>query len=573
MQLPQVKGAAMNTRGLIAGIRRRCLRIVANMAAVALLAQGTAAAQDTSLYLRPEPLPRVALLIGASSYSSLVPLKNIPRDVDAIYTALDALGFDDILVVSDPCLIDVYNALDALDQRVMQRAPDGGAIVWVFIAGHGAMAGHDQFVLPVEFRPESLNGAEAHEVAVSTAYIQERLEKLLAGAGVVVVDACRTTFGDSIAAAQQRRPAARSPSCNGAGTLVWRKLGSPAPVEAISYRRDVQRARVGIGYSTRPGAEAPEAANPNDPGAYINALSAALKAPYPMVPNVFSSAYDDVLDGAARDHYRARPDFRNVNLYPHYLRSPQNQIDLELEDWKNTIEVGEKSPQTVAQYVKIHSNGDFLRPALRWLKARPQPAQSPGLTPMDSAAHEELTFVINAARPVRVQRYPADGVRQLSEQRSLRNERIVIDREGWGRLDRATADRPRYVRVESLVANPAELPGFWAADDVLDVTACIDAQADLPALARCLSEQPRSQWFPAARQVVNVLAVEAESGTANEASDTPQQQLAFRRALTVQQALGKIGVGYAQSRIHVVPGSFAPARQGRLLVKLSQTRE
>lgn len=564
----------MNTQDLTAGIRRRSLRIVANMAAVVLLALGKAAvAQDASPYLRPEPLPRVALLIGASNYSSLVPLKNIPRDIDAMYASLDALGFDDILVVSDPCLVDVYNALDALDQRVMQRAPDGGAIVWVFIAGHGAMAGHDQFVLPVEFRAESLNSAEAHEVAVSTAYIQERLEKLFAGAGVVVVDACRTTFGDSIAAAQQQRPAARSPSCNGAGTLVWRKLGNPAPVESISYRRDVQRARVGVGYSTRPGAEAPEAANPNDPGAYINALSAALKAQYPMVPNVFSSAYDDVLDGTARDHYRARPDFRNVNLYPHFLRSPQEQIDLELKDWKNTIEVGEKNPQTVAQYVKIHSNGDFLRPALRWLKARPQPAESPGLTPMDSAAREEPTFVVNAARAVRVQRYPANGVRQLSEQRSLRNERIVIDREGWGRLDRVAGDQPRYVRVESLIANPAELPGFWAADDVLDVTACVDAQTDLPVLARCLSGRPRPQWVPGARQVVNVLAVESESGTTSEASDTPQQQLAFRRALAVQQALGEIGVGYAQSRIHVVPASFAPALQGRLLVKLSQTRE
>lgn len=538
-------------------------RLLGNIAGLGLLAAQAipVAAQPAPAHLTPEPLPRLALLIGASSYTGLPPLSNVPRDVDALYAALDTLGFGDILVVKDPCLVDIYDALTALENRTRELAPDGGATVWIFVAGHGMAdrSGH-QYLMPVEFAEPQLATSEPHEIAAPITYLEERLEAVLSGAGIVVVDACRSKveIPDSITAADEDDA---TPTCPRRGSQAWLKRSNPPPVERIGYATDVQRARVGVAYSTRPGTEAPEAGDPERPGTYVNALASALGGTKPQIPDIFFDAYDDVTDSAQRDFYKTRPDYRPQSLRYAWLRTlTETEAQKNAADWQELLAAGASNPDTVKEFVKTHSTSEYLRPALRWLKQRDQLAPPPIVALDDDT--QTLQMRVTRSLSVPVLRHPVTGVRQPQELRSLRNEKLIVEREGWARLANASAQQPRYVRLESLVDDPADLPAFWTSD-TLDVTACLDRAGDL---AACIGELPRDALQPRAGERLNVLAVESERAE-NRASPS---RTAFDRAFAVQRALAGLGIDYARSRIRAMPHSFAPAAAGRVLLKRSR---
>lgn len=535
--------------GLLAGL---CLLAAAG---------GPVAAQPADPYLTPEPLPRLALLLGASRYAALPELRNVPRDVDVLYAALDDLGFSDILVVTDPCLEDIHAALTALENRIRLLAPDGGATVWVFAAGHGAMDSHDQYLIPVEFDARQLADNEIHEVALPSEYIEDRLEQTFAGAGVVVVDACRTPFvqPDANAAAS-----AAAPGCARRGSLVWRKLSQAAPVERIGYAGKVQIARVGVAYSTRPGAEAPEAGDAERPGTYINALASALRAPDPKAADVFRKAYETVTASANQTHYRTEPDFRPKALGDAWLRAPGDaRASTNAEIWRNVLAVGPSNPDTVRQFVANDSASEYLRPALRWLRDHDPPAAQQ-VTVVRRGHTATVELHIDRSSDVTILSNPTPGVPQAQQRRSLRDERLIVDRFGWGRLVNAPAATPRFIDLKSIVNDPADLPAFWGSTDVIDVSGCFEGDR----LDGCLAALPQAQLRPQPGERVNVLAVESSTSDGGPPSST-----AFQRAFAVQQALDRLGIAYARSRIRVVPGSFAPSSTGRVLVKRSHPKE
>ncbi len=536
-------------------------------AVAALLASIAAVAKPAAQYLTPEPLPKIAVLIGASRYSNLPELKNVPKDIDSLYDALNDLGFGDILVVSNPCLEDIKEAINALENRVMQLAPDGGAIVWVFLAGHGAMdTGHNQYLIPVNFDRMQLANHDYYQVAQLTAGFEEALKKVYAGAGLVVVDACRTPFPSDGSSVEAPVELAEVGKCKEHGSLTWRKLSNLPFAERIGYVKTVQFARVGTAYSTRPGAEAPEVGDPSQPGTYVNALVGALRGATPQIPDIFTEAFEKVTTSANKAYYPIEPDFRPKALRGAWLGALSESKQKENEAlWISVLTAGEHNPETVRRYVETNSTSEYLRSALRWLRDRDLLAAAQQVTIVDGGRDETLGMRITESRRVSINRHPVEGVRQASVQRSLQNELIVVEQSGWGRLASASGDQPRYIRLESLVNDSSGLPSYWEHVDVLDATECI---VERGGTTLCLAQLLQINTQHLAHTRLNVLAVEAAQGIDG---DSPSS-VAFRQAFEVQRALDELGVAYSRSRIRIVPSAFAPAVAGRVLMRVSNLK-
>lgn len=513
---------------------------------------------DDAKYLVPELLPKVALLIGTQDYSYLDPLPNIGTDVDTLRKAFDNLGFTDILVVTNPCQRDIYDAIDMLAQRVRTVAPDGGATVVVFFAGHGYMKGYDQYVIPKEFDARLLGTYEDFQIATPVSLIEDKLETLMVGAGIVIVDACRTTLpaqGENSTDAQQQ------PECT-RGTAVWVKESS-AQVVRIGAQAPQQIAYVALAYSTRPGKQAAAFLEAGKPSSYVAALTVELEGNEPVVPDLFARAYNAIRNSPEKDLYPLQPVFQPNGLVRAYLHDDPVDVQKQTTRWHQALSLGNASRSVVENYVKAYPTGKFLRAALLWLKDHPALLPAAPVIPGKFKTMEVPQFVRALPRGLVLRKFPVDvavGARVSQEREVLLRG---SDRRGeWMEVVDEAAQELRFVRVDDLGLRAPDVPSFWSQDDTSDVTGCTERGVKA---ADCLVSFG-NRITPIASEMVNVLSVEDPDADAPE--DFPSA-VAFGRALEIQLALGDLGVPLAQTTMNVVPRSFAPALSGRVLVKIS----
>jgi hypothetical protein len=518
------------------------------------------AAQPIESFLLPEPLPRLALLVGMSDYENLVDLSNVPSELDSLEVELDRLGFSEIFVVKNPCLAKVYDAIDAFDARISELAPDGGAIVWTFIAGHGAMSSHDQYVVATDFHMDHLVGNKPHQIALPTAYLEDNLRSRRVGAGVIAIDACRSQFAGLSAFVTQSRPSADMSTCPGM-TQVWRKRSQTPAVDRIGYVTPRQFGRLAVVYSVRPGSETTFDNDPARLSAYVGEIVTALRASDVMIPGVFESAYENLMTLPVRSFYATELDIRLKGIKDTRLDGRADAVSAQkhAQTWRETLEVGETNPHTVEIFVKDNPTSDYLRPALRWLKQRAPRLVAPDVVVVEGRDGEALLHVTTRESIV-VYKYPVNDLPQPTISRRLDGLELSSVRPGWARIASAREGEPQFVPLKPRADDPAELQEFWKNAPVVDLTDCVNEAKTMDGcLARLLAElKPDGQ-----REVVNVLALEPTR-------DSPAPLTsAFDRALAVQRALDRLGIPYARSRIHVQPAAFAPLWSGRTIARKS----
>lgn len=127
--------------------------------------------------------PRVALVIGNSTYQNVALLPNPVNDATDVSASLTRLGFD-VRTLKNAGYDDMRRALLDFGRRAR-----GAELAVVYFAGHGIQMGGDNWLIPVDavlatdqdIRNEAI-GLETVSATVSTA------KKL----GLVILDACRT---------------------------------------------------------------------------------------------------------------------------------------------------------------------------------------------------------------------------------------------------------------------------------------------------------------------------------------------------------------------------------------------
>jgi tetratricopeptide (TPR) repeat protein len=130
----------------------------------------------------PDPGPRVALVIGNSSYWHVDLLPNPQRDAKAVAEAFQKLGFKTILALN--VTLDQFR--DTLDK--FKKAADQANWAVIYYAGHGLEVGGENYLVPVDARLRT--DMDVSYEAVSLAHLRgvtEGAKKL----HVVILDACR----------------------------------------------------------------------------------------------------------------------------------------------------------------------------------------------------------------------------------------------------------------------------------------------------------------------------------------------------------------------------------------------
>jgi tetratricopeptide (TPR) repeat protein len=209
----------------------------------------------------PRPAERrIALVIGASAYKNVSPLRNPRRDAEAMTIALRRLGFE-VTTKMDPSQPDLQQAMRAFSK-------DASAADWalVYYAGHGIEIGGQNYLIPIDA-----------ELKVDKDVVHETmpLEHVLNAVGgakklrVVVLDACRDNpFLETMA----RTLASRS---------IGRGLVQIQPVESV------------VAYAAKQGQVALDGNGENSP--YVSALIREMQVPGVDIRKMFGRVRDEVL--------------------------------------------------------------------------------------------------------------------------------------------------------------------------------------------------------------------------------------------------------------------------------------
>ena len=186
-----------------------------------------------------EKLLGVALVIGESDYTSLAPLPNPGNDAAAVAGMLDRLGFE----VTERRNRDAVQLRRDLERFVEDAAEADVAVI--YYSGHGIEAGGENWLVPVDTDPSSLETAEK---LVALSPVMDRLAAAVP-LTLFFLDACRT-----------------SPFADGAvlkldgGEFTVASAGLDMPRSAVALPEGTREGRqaVGsiIGFAAEPGAVA-----------------------------------------------------------------------------------------------------------------------------------------------------------------------------------------------------------------------------------------------------------------------------------------------------------------------------
>ena len=135
---------------------------------------------------RPEPAPRVALVIGNAAYEGALALVKPAHDAADMCAQLRRLGFRTL------CHTNLRDR-DAFDAKVREYVAQLGPRTTglVFYSGHGVQAGNANYLIPTTARPGVAAQAPA-KVLYPLDELFQRLRERPVRFQMVILDACRT---------------------------------------------------------------------------------------------------------------------------------------------------------------------------------------------------------------------------------------------------------------------------------------------------------------------------------------------------------------------------------------------
>jgi uncharacterized caspase-like protein len=198
--------------------------------------------------------PRVALVIGQSSYRAVPALPNAGNDAKRMAELLASAGFD---VTSAPDLSqsDMRQAISDFAGKVATSG--AGAVALVFYAGHGIQVDGENYLVPVDVDPK--RDADIPLQAVRLNDLMNTLGALPTKMRIVMLDACRNNPFPALSGAVGRGLA-----------MVDTKAGASGSF---------------ISYSTSPGSEAEDGIGEDSP--YTAAVLRIAKEPKVPIEEAF----------------------------------------------------------------------------------------------------------------------------------------------------------------------------------------------------------------------------------------------------------------------------------------------
>ncbi|UFZ08637.1 caspase family protein [Bradyrhizobium ontarionense] len=133
-----------------------------------------------------EPEPRVALVIGNSSYQNAPTLDNPDNDAHAVAQLLNSAGFE-VITATDLTQNEMLKVVQDFSSRVAAHGPN--AVAMVYYAGHGVQLAGENYLIPIDARISAPS-----DLATSTVRLVDlmaTLEAVPSRMRIVVLDACR----------------------------------------------------------------------------------------------------------------------------------------------------------------------------------------------------------------------------------------------------------------------------------------------------------------------------------------------------------------------------------------------
>ena len=198
---------------------------------LAVFASAFAVAEDSPT------LKGVALIIGQSAYLHVTPLANPANDARAVDGLLTSLGFD-TRTVSDRDAQKLKRDLE----RFAEDA-EGADVALVYYSGHGIEAGGENYLVPTDADPTSLD--DARERLVPLSGIMDRLKRNVP-ITILLLDACRSNpfpAGATLKAGREDRPA----------PIAASGLGAPRGMSAVESEVRSDNLGMVVGLAAEPG--------------------------------------------------------------------------------------------------------------------------------------------------------------------------------------------------------------------------------------------------------------------------------------------------------------------------------
>jgi len=137
--------------------------------------------------------PKVALVIGNSSYTDVSSLDNPVPDAKLISSKLESLGFD-VTLITDSSLLDLKTGISEFGKKL--RAGGKETTGLFYYAGHGVQSFGSNYLLPVDTQ---LNDAADLDLeAIEASSILRQMFSAKNKTNIVILDACRNNPFDHI---------------------------------------------------------------------------------------------------------------------------------------------------------------------------------------------------------------------------------------------------------------------------------------------------------------------------------------------------------------------------------------
>ena len=237
------------------------------------------------------PAPRVALVIGNSSYTSVEPLPNPANDANLIAEKLWLAGFE---VIES---IDSDRATMLADIATFQSRLREGSEALFYYAGHGVQIGGRNYLLPISISPASIEELKAQ--AIDAQLVVDIMSESGAKLNLVLLDACRNNPFSAMSAEAAGQIASRSIALGKTSDQVSRGLTLllDASSEGLA-EMNAGTVETMISFATAPGSVALDGAGRHSP--YTEALARYIDQPGMEISDLFRAvraSVREVTDG------------------------------------------------------------------------------------------------------------------------------------------------------------------------------------------------------------------------------------------------------------------------------------
>jgi tetratricopeptide (TPR) repeat protein len=259
-------------------------RLAQNPTSIPTAAVAPAAPIATSQAAPSQAIPgkterRVALVIGNSAYKYVPPLKNPPKDAEAVAASLRNIGFNSVILSENATREQLINDLKRFAGEAAKS--DWAA---VYYAGHGLEAGGVNFLIPVDAKLATDRDVQYEAVPLDQVlYAVDEAKKLK----LVVLDACRDN--------------PFLPAATGAPAAVSLSSASTGPTSSRSIGRGLAAVNVRGGtlvvFAAKNGQVALDGDGGNSP--FATAVVKRISTPGVEINKLFRLVRDDVMEATA----------------------------------------------------------------------------------------------------------------------------------------------------------------------------------------------------------------------------------------------------------------------------------